>query len=141
MVEEYKVYGELSGDQNEIAFASAVEQGFHSGGWKAALSNGIQARQATRKTAYFSAFEIDTLYASLGDKDAAFEWLNVAYRERDVGMERLKVGNFVASRFRGMSIMLESPSAPNRSARDGAGYVRLPCRIRPSEFGRLFHCE
>jgi hypothetical protein len=97
MVEEYKVYGELSGDQNEIAFASALEQGFHSGGWKAALSKGIQARQAARKTGYFSAFEIASLYASLGHKDAAFEWLNVAYRERDVRMVRLKTDPWLDS--------------------------------------------
>ncbi|HXW89223.1 MAG TPA: protein kinase [Terriglobales bacterium] len=90
MVEEYKTYAELSGDQNEIAFASALELGFHSGGWKAALTQGIQAKKGARKTGYSSPFEIATLYASLGDKDGAFEWLKVAYQERDVGMERLK---------------------------------------------------
>ncbi|HXY08028.1 MAG TPA: protein kinase [Terriglobales bacterium] len=90
MLEQYKMYAELSRDPNEIEFASALEQGFHAGGWKGALTKGIQARQTARKTGYSSAYDIAILYAGLGDKDAAFEWLNVAYQERDSGMERLK---------------------------------------------------
>ena len=38
VIEEFKVYGQLSGDQNESEFASALEQGFRSAGWKGALS-------------------------------------------------------------------------------------------------------
>jgi len=90
MLEQYKTYAQLSADPSEIAFASALEQGFHAGGWKGALTKGIQAQLAARKTGYSSAYDIAILYAGLGDKEAAFEWLNVAYQERDSGMERLK---------------------------------------------------
>jgi TolB-like protein/Tfp pilus assembly protein PilF len=82
VIEEWKAFGQLSGDRNS-EFASALEQGFRSAGWKGALAKGIKIRQAQRKTGYFSAFIIATLYADLGDKDQAFRWLHTAYQERD----------------------------------------------------------
>ena len=83
VIEEWKAYGQLSGDRNESEFASALEEGFRSAGWEGALAKGIAVRQAQRKTGYFSACRIAELYADLGDKDQAFRWLNTAYRERD----------------------------------------------------------
>ena len=83
VIEEWKAFGQLSGDPNESDFASAMEQGFRSAGWKGALTKGIETRQAQRKTGYSSAYKIATLYADLGDKDQAFRWLNTAYQERD----------------------------------------------------------
>jgi TolB-like protein len=82
-IEEWKAYGQLSGDRNESDFASVMEQGFRSAGWKSALTKGIEIRQAQRKTGYYSPLVIATLYADLGDKDQAFRWLNTAYQERD----------------------------------------------------------
>lgn len=90
VIEEWKAYGQLSGDQNESDFASAIEQGFHSAGWKSALSKGIEIRQAQRRTGYSSAYRIAELYADLGDKDQAFRWLNTAYQERDACNRRSK---------------------------------------------------
>jgi tetratricopeptide (TPR) repeat protein len=90
VIEEWKAVGQLSGDRNESEFASALEQGFHSGGWKSALTKGIEARQAQRKAGYYSAYAIASLYAGLGDKDMAFQWLNTAYQERDYLLESLK---------------------------------------------------
>ena len=84
VIEEWKVFGQLSGDRNESDFASALEQGFRSAGWKGALTKGIETRQAQRKTGYSSAYAIAALYADLGDKDQAFRWLNTAYQERDL---------------------------------------------------------
>jgi eukaryotic-like serine/threonine-protein kinase len=90
VIEEWKAYGQLSGDQNDSDFASAAEQGFRSAGWKGALTKDIEIRQVQRKTGYSPAYDIATLYAELGDKDQAFRWLNTAYQERDfdlVGLE------------------------------------------------------
>jgi eukaryotic-like serine/threonine-protein kinase len=87
---ERKAYGQLSGDQNETEFASALEQGFRSAGWKGALTKGIETRQAQRKTGYSSAYRIAELYADLGDKDQAFRWLNTAYQERDLNLLGLR---------------------------------------------------
>ena len=90
VIEEWRAYGQLSGDRNDSAFASAAEQGFRSAGWKGALTKGIETREAQRKTGYSSAYDIACLYADLGDKDEAFRWLNIAYQERDIGLLRLK---------------------------------------------------
>jgi tetratricopeptide (TPR) repeat protein len=90
VIEEWKVYGYLSGDRNESEFASALEQGFRSGGWKGALTKGIEIAKAGRKTGYSSAYHIADLYADLGDKDQAFQWLNTAYQERDTYLLGLK---------------------------------------------------
>jgi tetratricopeptide (TPR) repeat protein len=75
-IEEWKVYGQLSGDRDESELASAMEQGFRSAGWEGALRKGIQASLAQRKTGYSSAYGIAQLYADLGEKDQAFQWLN-----------------------------------------------------------------
>jgi eukaryotic-like serine/threonine-protein kinase len=90
VVEEFRAFGQLSGDRNESDFASAMGQGFRSAGWKGALSKAIEVRKAQRQTGYSSAHEIATLYADLGDKAQAFKWLTNAYQERDRGMLGLK---------------------------------------------------
>ncbi len=90
VIEEWKADGQLSGARNESDFASAMEQGFRSAGWRGALTKGIEVRLTQRKTGYYSAFWIATLYADLGDKDQSFRWLNTAYRERDSQLVNLK---------------------------------------------------
>jgi len=82
-IDEWKVYGELARDGSTSEFASAMEQGFRTGGWQGALSKGIQTRKAQRRTGYQSAYQIAQLYAELGDKEQAFHWLDTAYAERD----------------------------------------------------------
>ena len=94
VIEEWKSYGKLADDRNESEFASALEQGFRAGGWKAALTKGIEVRQAQRKTGYSSASAIGSLYSDLGDKDHAFQWLDTAYRERDYWLIGLRT-NFL----------------------------------------------
>jgi len=90
VLEEWKAFGELSGDRHESDFASAAEQGFRSAGWKGALTKGIAMRQVQRQKGYSSAYNIATLYADLGDKDQAFRWLNTAYEERDLYLPYLR---------------------------------------------------
>ncbi len=90
VIEEWKTFGRLSGDQREADFASALDQGFQSSGWKGALAKGIEIRQQQRKNGYSSAFGIAALYSDLGDKDRAFEWLDTAYQERDWLLTALK---------------------------------------------------
>jgi tetratricopeptide (TPR) repeat protein len=89
-IEELKIYGQLSGDRNASDIASAMEQGFRSAGWKGALTRGIEAEEAKRKSGYFSAYFIATFYANMGDKDQTFLLLNTAYQERDQSLLGLK---------------------------------------------------
>jgi len=94
VIEEWKALGQLSGDRNESDFASAMEQGFRSGGWKGALTKGIEIRESQRKTGYSSPYNIAALYAELGNKEQAFRWLNTAYQEHDWLLGDLKT-NFL----------------------------------------------
>jgi tetratricopeptide (TPR) repeat protein len=90
VIEERKVYGQLSGDRYNSEYAAALEQGFRSGGWNGALTKGIEVRQRQRKTGYGSAYDIAFLYADLGNKDQAFKWLDTAYQEHDFNLINLK---------------------------------------------------
>ena len=96
VIEEWKVHGQLNGDRNEPDFASALEQGFRSGGWKGALTKGIRVRETQRKTGYQSPYEIAQLYADLGDKDQAFRWLSTACQERDWQLTGLRTDFLLA---------------------------------------------
>jgi hypothetical protein len=62
VIEQWKAAGQPFGDRNDSEFASALEQGFHSAGWKGALTKGIEIREAQRKTEYYSAYLIASLY-------------------------------------------------------------------------------
>jgi TolB-like protein len=83
VIEEWKIYGQLTGNADDAEFAAALDQGFRSSGWSGALTQAIKTLQARHKTRYFSPWMIARLYADLGDKERAFEWLDTAYRERD----------------------------------------------------------
>ena len=95
-IEEFKVETQLSGDRNESERASAMEQGFRSGGWQGALSKNIEimkqvARLSLRQpTVCIHYYTIVRSYAELGDKEQAFQWLNTAFQEHDEGLMGLK---------------------------------------------------
>jgi tetratricopeptide (TPR) repeat protein len=90
VIEEWKTYGKVTGERSDPDYAAALEQGFRSGGWKGALSKSIEIMKAQRQTGYSSAYTIADLYADLGDKEQAFQWLNTAFQEHDEGLMGLK---------------------------------------------------
>jgi TolB-like protein len=83
VIEEWKVYGQLGGNADDAEFAAALDQGFRSSGWKGALTQATKSLQARRKIKYMSPYMIARLYADLGEKEQAFQWLDTAYREHD----------------------------------------------------------
>jgi tetratricopeptide (TPR) repeat protein len=89
VIEEWKTYGTLTGEQSDSDYAAALERGFRSRGWKGALRNSIETLQAQRKTGYSSAYTIAEAYAELGEKEQSLQWLNTAFQERDEGLEGL----------------------------------------------------
>jgi TolB-like protein len=91
-IQEFKTTARLNDDKNYAEIAAAQEAGFRSGGWQGSLRKGIEVSLVKRKakTAYISPFAIAELYADLGDKDHAFEWLNTAYQEHDSGLVSLR---------------------------------------------------
>jgi TolB-like protein/Tfp pilus assembly protein PilF len=97
VIEERRTFAQLTGDPNELNYASALNEGFRSAGWNGALIKGIQARKTQRDRGYYSAFAIAALYADLGDKNQAFQWLNTACLERDGQLTALKTEFSLAS--------------------------------------------
>ncbi len=91
-IQEFQLAGQQMNDKNLADFAAALDQGFHSGGWPSALRSAIKVSVAQRdaKTNYLGAFWIAQLYAELGDKDHAFEWLNTAYQEHNLWIPTLR---------------------------------------------------
>ncbi len=83
VIAESKAYAQLNGDPRDLEVAAALEQGYKTGGWKAALNKAIAVQLAQRKNGYASPYAIAQFYAQLGDKDQAFYWLDIAYREHD----------------------------------------------------------
>jgi tetratricopeptide (TPR) repeat protein len=90
VIEEWKAYGNLTGERSDSEYSAALEQGFRSGGWKGALSKSVETMKAQRKTGDSSAYNIADAYADLGDKEQAFQWLNTAFQEHDIGLMGLK---------------------------------------------------
>jgi TolB-like protein/Tfp pilus assembly protein PilF len=90
VIQESKTAAQLKGDKNYAEFAAALEAGFRSDGWLGALRKAIEVLLAQRKTGYISSYTIAGLYADLGDKDHAFEWLNTAYQEHDTNLVTLR---------------------------------------------------
>jgi TolB-like protein/Tfp pilus assembly protein PilF len=82
-IEEWQIYAQLTGNPDDAESGAALQRGFRSGGWPGALTQVIAVLEARRKTSYSSPFMIARFYADLGDKDKAFDWLNIAYREHD----------------------------------------------------------
>lgn len=84
-IQEFRTAAQLMGDKNAAEFAAALDAGFHSGGWPGALRKSIEVSLTQRKakSGYVSSYQMAQLYADLGDKDHAFEWLNTAYQEHD----------------------------------------------------------
>jgi serine/threonine protein kinase/TolB-like protein/Tfp pilus assembly protein PilF len=91
-IQEIKTDAQLEGNKDLAEFAAALEAGFRSGGWPAALRKAIKVSVAQRnvRTSYTSPYQIAGLYADLGEMDHAFALLNTAYLEHDAGLVGLR---------------------------------------------------
>jgi eukaryotic-like serine/threonine-protein kinase len=85
-IQELQLFAQHSGNKNYIGLAAALEAGFRAGGWPAAAHQAIEELRAQReaKQNYLAAYTIAQMYASIDDKDKAFEWLNTAREERNL---------------------------------------------------------
>jgi len=83
-VEEWRAVGQLANNPDASENGNALDHGFHAGGWRQALAEVIAAQQNRRNHGgYASPFEIARFYADRGEREKAFEWLDIAYREHD----------------------------------------------------------
>ena len=87
-IQEMKIGARLEGDRSAAEVVEAMETGFRSGGKTGAQRNAIQVMLAQREAgnSFVSPYWISANYADLGDKDQAFEWLEIAYKEHDGGI-------------------------------------------------------
>ena len=89
VIEQWTAYWHHAGDTEYAVLGDALERGYRSSGWPGALTEGIKARINQYRNGYGSPYEIARMYADLGDKEEAFEWLNTAYREHDFLLREL----------------------------------------------------
>jgi tetratricopeptide (TPR) repeat protein len=89
VVEQWEIYGHGANNLDDAEFGDALQRGFRSGGWRGALAEAIKVRLNQRQTRYMSPYLIARMYADLGDKEKAFEWLDTAYREHDFLLREL----------------------------------------------------
>jgi serine/threonine protein kinase/Tfp pilus assembly protein PilF len=84
-IQEFENFSKLSGDKNDAELTAARDAGFLAGGWPASQRRVIEVLLAQRKdkAEYVSPYIIAEIYADLGDKDHAFQWLDTAYMEHD----------------------------------------------------------
>jgi len=82
-IREFQTYARLLGDKRTLDFSAALDSGFRSGGWAAGLRKAAETLVAQEKIKpdYLATYLIAESYADLGDRDRAFEWLNVAYQQ------------------------------------------------------------
>jgi serine/threonine protein kinase/TolB-like protein len=87
-VQEFILTGQLMNDNSRTQFAEALDAGFHTGGWPSAAHKAIEvsAAQYNAKANYIAPLLIAELYSDIGDKDHAFEWLEIAYQVRSAGL-------------------------------------------------------
>jgi len=80
---EWRLAAQISGNRTDAVFANALNRGFVPQAGRTLSPGGIEVRQAERENSYFSAQIIARFYADMGDKEQAFRWLDIAYREHD----------------------------------------------------------
>ena len=90
-MEEWKKYAALNNDPEEVAIAADSAKVYAKSGAKAAIAREIEMRKELGKRRYQDPSEIAYLYASLGDKEQTFAWLDKARAEKSGGLEPVKI--------------------------------------------------
>jgi tetratricopeptide (TPR) repeat protein len=79
------------GWQNAAFPTAALGHGYAVAGQESAAREVLEKLLGRAKTEYVSPYEIAVIYAGLGDKDSAFEWLEKAYKERSNALARFRM--------------------------------------------------
>ena len=88
-VEEFLRSDAISGENMETV--EALKQAGSKTGIRGYWRKTLELQQEQAKHRYVSAYEIALLYACLGDKENAFEWLSKSFEERSSALVFLKV--------------------------------------------------
>jgi tetratricopeptide (TPR) repeat protein len=90
-LEEWKRGATLADDRERLAIAEETARAYAKGGLRAAVSRMIELRKQLARRRYVDPASIAYDYATLGDKDQAFFWLEKAYSEKAESLQFLKV--------------------------------------------------
>jgi len=82
-IAEFKEYGRTTKNPDSVAFAAALDSGYHASGWKGALTAAARVSADQLQQGRGSQEQLAGLYADLGDKDHAFQELNEAFSQHD----------------------------------------------------------
>ncbi|HEY4879168.1 MAG TPA: protein kinase [Candidatus Acidoferrales bacterium] len=91
-IQALQSYAKSINSENFREFSDALDSGYRSGGWPAALHQGVrvfEAQYLAKKNAE-APYWIGRMYGDLGDKDNAFKWLDIAFRERSIWLMALR---------------------------------------------------
>jgi tetratricopeptide (TPR) repeat protein len=87
-VEEEQQAVTLSGGSTETL--AALGQAYATAGMKKETRSVLNELDHISKSRYVSPYYVSKVYLALGENDRAFQWLDTAYRERNVDMIELK---------------------------------------------------
>jgi serine/threonine protein kinase/TolB-like protein/Tfp pilus assembly protein PilF len=90
-LEEWKKAASLANDREELAIQQEASRVYAKSGYRATLSRIIELRKQLTQRRYVDPTDIAYTYATLGDKDQAFYWLEKAYSKKAGGLQFIKV--------------------------------------------------
>jgi eukaryotic-like serine/threonine-protein kinase len=91
-IQATQAYAKMINSDHFRDLGAALDSGYRSGGWPAALRKGIEVdiAQHTATKDADAPYWIAKMYADLGDKDNAFKWLDVAFHDRNIWLMALR---------------------------------------------------
>lgn len=88
---EWKKSASLANDQEELAISQDIANVYARSGLGAARERELELRKQLAKRRYVDPTDIAYAYASLGDKEQTFAWLDKALAEKAGGLESIKI--------------------------------------------------
>jgi len=90
-MEELERDARFLNDPNDMAVADAAKREYPKSGYRGALKRVVALREEQAKRIYIDPARIALVYASLGEKEQAFDWLEKAYGEKSDRLPYIKV--------------------------------------------------
>jgi eukaryotic-like serine/threonine-protein kinase len=90
-LEEWKKAEALYPDPDELAIAEEAARVYAKSGSRDAIKRVAELREQLAQRRYVDRTWIAFLYATIGEKDQAFHWLDKAYSQKSEGLELIKV--------------------------------------------------
>jgi TolB-like protein/Tfp pilus assembly protein PilF/predicted Ser/Thr protein kinase len=90
-LEEWKKGAVLNQDKDEVAISDEVARVYARSGFRAAMTRRIELEKQLATRRYVDPTSIAYSYASIGDRDQTFQWLEKAYTEKARGLQVVEI--------------------------------------------------